>query len=398
MNAKKLLTPTLLIALLHATATASIAVVEVLYLRYTLEASYTMIGSVLGAAAIGYLLFAPFLKELPKAIGRGVYLSWTSFILAVAAILAVNINNAAMYLVSKTIILLLAPITFTTLIGFIEDELKYNADLQKCYAALTLAAMTGGIIGFLAAGQLGIIAYGHAYILSTASFLAAGFIGLTLPKSTQPIRNKPTLNLVERLETAFSKKYKTITIIVLATNAYWALRDITIPLLLIQNGYSTATIGALFALGALMGVISSVITRVLLRKNHPERVMVASLAIATIASILLPFGGLIVLGVLYAIYVSAEVALTPAISDRVEEVTSQANPYITSLSTASALAWTITPLIVGILLEAGLGYRVMLFLGGLLIAFAYWNARNAYTPNEYFPEISIKKNKKTLTW
>lgn len=126
--------------------------------------------------------------------------------------------------------------------------------------------------------------------------------------------------------------------------------------------------------------------------------MVAALAIASIASIILPFGGLIVLGVLYAIYISAEVALTPAISDRVEEVSSKATPYITSLATASALAWTITPWIAGVLLEAGISYQALLFLGGILIVAAYWRAKQTYTPNDYFPRISIKKNKKKLTW
>ena len=395
---QKLYTQMLLIAFLHAAATASIATVEVLYLRHTLLASYTMIGAILGTAAIGYLIFAPFLKELAKATGRGVYLTWTSFILALAAVFAANISQPAMYLVSKSIILLLAPLTFGILMQFIEDELKFNADTESCYAGLTLTAMIGGIIGFLLAGKIGVIAYSHGYILSTAAFMIAGFIALGLPTSTKQIRKPPALNPLDRLNTCFSKKYRHITYIVLATNSYWAIRDITIPLLLIENGYSVLTVGALFAIGAFFGVISSIITRILLNKNHPERVMVAALAIGAIASLLLPFGGLIVLGVLYAIYMSTEVAISPSLSDRVEETTDNATTYITSLSTASALAWTITPWIAGILLEAGVGLRGMLFIGGIIITVAYVVAKHQYLPDKYFPKLSLRKNKKTLTW
>jgi MFS family permease len=295
MNVQKLYTQMLLIAFLHAAATAAIATVEVLYLRHTLQASYTMIGSVLGTAAIGYLIFAPFLKEFSKVLGRGTYLSWTSFILALATIFAANINTPAMYLISKSIILLLAPLTFTILARFIEDELKFNADTESCYAGLTLVSMMGGIVGFLLSGKLATIMYSHGYIVSMAAFLLAGFIALALPKSTQHIRNSPPLNPLERLNTCFSKKYRHITYIVLATNAYWAIRDITIPLLLIENGYGVFSVGVLFAIGAFFGVLSSFITRMLLNKNHPERVMTAALAVGGVASLILPFGGLIVI-------------------------------------------------------------------------------------------------------
>jgi MFS family permease len=126
--------------------------------------------------------------------------------------------------------------------------------------------------------------------------------------------------------------------------------------------------------------------------------MTAALAIGTITSLILPFGGLIVIGILYAIYMSTEVAISPALSDRVEETTDKAAEYINSLSTASALAWTITPWIAGMMLESGIGLRGLLFIGGLLIALAYTKARKRYTPNEYFPKLSFKRNKKTLTW
>lgn len=394
--------PVLLVAFLHTAATAAIATAEAIYLRHGLGASYSLIGSVLGASAVAYLIFNPYLKAIPKLIGKGTYLLWTSLVLSLAAVLAANISNAGMYLASKTLLLLLAPITFGVLIELIEEEFRFARNKDALLFTATLTAAIGGIAGFLTGGHFASIQYGHAYIFATAAFITAGMTSLLLPSNKQRHRNKRIeISIVDRLAHCFDEKHRTLTWIVLATNAYWAIRDFTIPLLLYDMGYGPAAIGVLLSIGAASGVASMFITRHLLNKNHPERVITAALLLAAAASLILPFGGLILIGISYALYVAGDVALTPSISDRVEETAASnlAAPFITSLGTAAAMAWIIAPWIAGVVLEAGMSLRVILFCAGALIALVYEIARRKYLGKElFFPRLSMKQNKKHLIW
>ena len=394
--------PLLAIAFLHAAAAAAIILTEAIYLREGLQASYSLIGSVLGAGAIGYLLLAPYLVNIPKRIGRGRYLVWSSFALALSAIAAANLTNAAGYFFTKTAIILLAPTSFHAILDSVEETYRYKKNKDRRIFAASLTAALGGIIGFITGGYVASIAYGHAYALATALLLTAGFISLQLKNNPEKPRYEETQhNLIQRIETCLTKKHRLLTIVVIATNAYWALRDLTIPLLLTDMGYTPATIGILFALGAVAGVISMFATRHLLEKNHPERVIIAALLLAAVASLILPFGGLIVIGIMYALYVFADAALTPAVSDRVEETTppKQAAPFLQSLAAPAALAWVLAPWIAGVALEAGASLRVILFIAGALLALVYEAARRKWLAEDmYIPPISFKKNKKELIW
>lgn len=394
--------PLLIIAFLHATAAAAIILTEAIYLREGLQASYSLIGSVLGAGAIGYLLLAPYLSTIPKRIGRGRYLIWSSFILALAAIAAANLTNAAGYFFTKTAIILLAPTSFHAILDSVEETYRYKQNKDTLIFIASLTAALGGLTGFITGGIVASIAYGHAYALATAALLVAGFVSLQLKNNPEKPRYQDTQhNLIQRIETCLTKKHRLLTIVVIATNAYWALRDLTIPLLLTDMGYTPAKIGALFAVGAVAGVASMFVTRRLLEKNHPERVIIAALLLAAVASLILPFGGLIIIGIMYALYVFADAALTPAISDRVEETTppKQAAPFLQSLAAPAALAWVLAPWIAGVALEAGASLRVILFIAAALLALVYEAARRKWLAEDTFiPPISFKKNKKNLIW
>ena len=394
--------PALLIAFLYATAIAAIVLTEAIYLREGLGASYSLLGSVLGAGAIGYLLLAPYIATLPKRAGTRNFLVWTSFTLALASVFAANITNPGMYLLTKTALILLAPTTFHALIDYVEETFRYARNKDTLIFLTSFSAAAGGIAGFLAGGILAQLAYGHAYILATTTLLIAGFVSLALPDNKDRAhKTKIEINLIQRLENCFEEKHRLLTWIIIATNAYWAIRDLAVPLLLVQLGYSISTIGILFAIAAISGVASMFITRRLLEKNHPERVIIAALLLAATASLLLPFGGLIIIGVMYALYVFADAALTPAISDRVEETTppNQAAPLLKSLAAAAAIGWVAAPWAAGMLLEAGMSLRVLLFVAALGLALVYEATRRAWLAEEAFiPEISFKQNKKHLIW
>lgn len=392
--------PVLLLAFLHATALAAIVITEAIYLRDGLQASYSLLGSILGAGAIGYLLLAPYIATIPKRIGARNYLLWTSFLLALAAVFAANITNPGTYIITKTALVLLAPTTFHTLLDEVEDTFRYARNKETLIFLTSFAAATGGLAGFLAGGVLAQAAYGHAYILATAAFLTAGFISLLLPDTHERYRKqKLELNLLDRLENCFAEKHRLLTWIIIATNAYWALRDLAVPLLLLEMGYGPQTIGILFAIGAASGVASMFLTRHLLEKNHPERVITAALLLAAITSLILPFGGLIILGITYALYLFADAALTPSISDRVEETSQQPAKLVKSLAAAAALGWVAAPWAAGVALEAGASLRAVLFVAALLLALVYEAARRKWLAQEAFiPEISFKKNKKHLIW
>lgn len=394
--------PILSIVFLHASALAAIVITEAIYLRIGLGASYSQVGSVLGAGAIGYLLFAPYIATIPKRIGAKNYLLWTSFILALAAITAANITNAGMYLITKTAIILLAPTALNTTLDYVENTFRYARNKDTLIFLTSFVAATGGLAGFLAGGVLADVAYGHAYLLATTTFLIAGFISLALPEKHHTERiQKVELNLLERLENCFAKKHRMLTAIIIATNAYWALRDFTIPLLLLEAGYGLTTIGILFAIAAISGILSMFFTRHALEKNHPEQVITSALLLATVSSIILPFGGLIIIGVMYALYVFADTALTPSISDRIEETAppKKAQPLLKSLAAAAAIGWVAAPWVAGVLLEAGLSIRTVLFIAGLLMALIYELARRTYLADEsLFPKLSFKRSKKHLIW
>lgn len=389
------------ITFFYALATASIATIETVFLKHISQTNYVLMGIILGTGAIGYLLFAPNVHQIPKKIGKKTFLIWTSMLLGTTAIYAANIQLTPYYLIIKTILLLLIPVSFSTILADIEESFSFSKIKDTLLLGIGVTALIGGIVGYLLTGYIAKTVVTHGYILAGLSYLLAGFISLRLPAQQQEYYKPTKNNLLKRIETLFETQHKGLTILTIVLHGYWAVRDFIIPLLILELGYGVREIGILFAIGALAGIGSMYVTKLLLEQNHSEQVLLAALLVAAIVATLLPFGSFVLIGILYAIYVATDSMISPAIQTHVEETTPEhtIKQYTKSLSTAAALGWVISPILAGLLLETQIGIRGVLFIGGVLLLVTYAYLQKEYLPRKkYFPTISLKKTRRRFHW
>lgn len=392
--------PAVITAGLVSIALASIATVEVLYLRFSLETGYAMIGSVLGLSALTLVFFAPILSKVAHKMGRGLFLVWSALLLACASVAASLIVSAGMYVVPKLLLAMLSPLIIPVVIELVRDEFQFAKDLDRLLMTLIITISFAGAIGAVSAGSLAQqFGLHYAYMFSAIVFFAAGLFALSLPRTPPPRTfKKISSSPLARLSVVFIKPLKSFVFIAFALQAYWAVRDIVLPLVILESG-SVAHVGIVFGAMSLLSGLGALVGRRLLHKNPPPSILVSLLGVGAVCALLMPFGPLLMLGFVAAGFSFSDAAANPALSDAIESVAPKRSAHLIweGMRVVSALAWVVTPIIIGLLLEAGMPAHMVLFFAGIGMMYTYVRFKREWSPDNFFPRLSVKR-KKRFSW
>jgi len=393
--------PALLASCLISVALSAIATVEVLYLSFSLSANYSMIGSVLGLSAVSLLLFSPMLQKGAHRAGYGLFLVWSSLLLACASIAASLAFSAGSYILPKVVIALFSPLTIPIVIELVRESFRFAKDLDRMLVTLIVATTFSGALGAVGAGFLATQhGLSYAYVFAGIAFFLSGMIALFLPRTSPPhvFANIP-LNPVVRLSYVLKKPFFLLVLIAFSLQAYWAVRDFILPLVIIESGGSVLQVGWVFGAMSVLAGVGALFARRLLYKNDPKRVLVVLLGVGAMFALLLPFGPLIMIGIVASGFSFSESSANPAIFDGVEKNAPKKSSHLIfeGMRAVSALAWILTPVVLGLLLEAGMPARMVLFFAGLGMLYVYVRVQRAFSPEDIFPRLSVKR-KKRLSW
>lgn len=394
-------TPAVVVAALIAFALSAIATVEVLYLFHELNTGFAMIGSILGFAALSLVFFAPFIHKLSDRMGYGLFLVWSCLLLACAAVGAALAFSAGMYAVPKVVLALLSPVVVPLVIELVREVFRFAKDLDRLLIILTTSISFAAAAGAVSAGVVAqTVGYAYVYVLCAIMFFLAGMAALFLPQTTPPraFTKLPT-NPVLRLSPVLKKPFFLLVLIAFSLQAYWAVRDIVLPFVITQSGGSVFHVGLVFGGMSVAAGVGSLVARRLLYKNDPRRVLVVVLGVAAVFALLLPFGPLLMLGLVASGFSLFESSASPSVSEAVDGAAPKrsAHTIFEGLRLVSALAWVVTPIALGILLEAGMPARMVLFFAGLGMLYVYVRVQREFSPEDIFPRLSVKKRKR-LSW
>lgn len=394
----KVVVAVILSSLLQSAALSAIAVVEVLFLTRSLGASFSLVGSILGPAAVAFLVFAPFIRLFAKRVGSSRFLIWSSLLLTCAAIGSALLTNPGLYLPAKILLALLGAMQTTVLLDVVEDEFRFNRDHGRVASGVVSAGLAGAAIGAFLSGELA-----NLFGLSTGYLLAAGLFALVaalmflLPNRPQwHVRQKLPDHPLQHLTEIMTSRYAILGGVVFCVQFFWATRDFVIPVFSDSLGHSVLFVGVLFSACSAAAIISYFFTRYLLTMNKPYPVLIMCLFVMTVSSFLLPIGGTTFLLIGLAGFGLGSGGFTAALADVISDNASRegAQEILTALASVGALAWLIAPLFVGIFLEAGVSERVILGSLALLLAYVFSAARKRMDTRGFLPPLQLTRKLK----
>lgn len=391
-------TPALASAALVAAALSAIATAEVLYLFYALNSNYAMIGSVLGLSALSLVFLAPFLHKAARKMGYGLFLVWSCLLLACASLAAALAFSAGVYAVPKALLALFAPIIIPVFVELVREVFRFAKDLERLLVLLSLVVAGAGAVGAVASGVVADnFGFSFTYVFAAVLFFLAGMSAILLPRIAPPHAfTKLPVNPVARLQPALKKPVAPLALAAFSLQAYWAVRDFVFPFIVYSAESSVTSVGIVFGAMSLASVIGVLVVQHLLSKNPSPQVLVSAFVVGAGCALLLPFGPVLLLGLAACGFSLSESVASPAISGAVEKATPQRSSHLVceGFRTVSALAWVITPILLGILLEAGMPARMVLFFAGTGMVYVYLRLQQRFTPEDVFPSLKLRSRKR----
>lgn len=383
--------PALVVAFLVSFGLSSVATVEVLYLFFSLDGSFAMIGSILGLSALAFVFLSAHIQKIASRMGYGLFFTWSSLALSCALVFASLAVSAGMYAVSRVIIAVGTPLLIPLVIDLVRDAFRFAKDLDRLVSVLLLAVSLGGAAGALSAGVVAQeVSYSYVYVLSAIAFFSAGMVALMLPQ-TRPSFPKRPFNPFSEIAQVMQKKY--LVLAVFSLQAFWVVRDMVLPFFILDIGGSVLAVGVVFASMSLLAGIGGLFARQVLGKNASSRVLVFSFAGMSACALLFPFSVFVVLVFVAGAYAFFDASASPSVHARIEKDTPlRRRPAIVEgFRALSSLALVVTPVVLGLLLEAGLPLRLTLLFSGVALGVVYFRLQKQFAPDEVFPRLRVRK-------